>query len=123
MPGEVVSLFRWWNIQPIWNEDKILARKLDKVRVYGKSLPIQLFNIIGLKNEVSSEEFEKIDIFNAAYAKYLERDFVKAGKLFVQANSVKGGDETSLIFAERCKLYLEKGIPENWDGIINLTSK
>ena len=105
------------------NEDKILARKLDKVRVYGKTLPIQLYNIIGLKNEVSSEEFEKIDIFNAAYAKYLERDFVNAGKLFVQANSVKGGDETSLIFAERCKLYLEKGIPENWDGIINLTSK
>ena len=102
--------------------DLFICYKLQNVDSDEGKTPTAI-NIIGLKNEVSSEEFEKIDIFNAAYAKYLERDFVKAGKLFVQANSVKGGDETSLIFAERCKLYLEKGIPENWDGIINLTSK
>ena len=55
--------------------------------------------------------------------RYLNRDFVNAGKLFMQANTINDGDPTSLVFAERCKNFIENGIPENWDGVINMTSK
>ena len=41
----------------------------------------------------------------------------------MQANTINDGDPTSLAFAERCKNFIENGIPENWDGVINMTSK
>lgn len=105
------------------NEGKIVARRLDQVRVVGRSTPVQLYNIIGFKNELSLAEREEIDIFHAGLDKYLERDFVNAGKLFMQATSTGVEDETAILFAQRCKDFIEKGVPEGWDGVINMTSK
>lgn len=105
------------------NKDKIIARKLDRVRVVGRSTPVQLYNIIGFSNETSSELREQIDIFNTALSKYLQRDFANAGKLFMQANTIGKGDPTALVFAERCKNFIQNGVPEDWDGVINMTSK
>ncbi|MCR4632167.1 MAG: CHASE2 domain-containing protein [Treponema sp.] len=105
------------------NANKLVARRLDQVRVVGRSTPVQLYNIIGFTSKLSSSEKEKIDIFHAGLDKYLARDFIGAGKLFMQANAIEGGDPTSLVFADRCKKFIEDGIPENWDGVINMTSK
>ena len=69
------------------------------------------------------EEIESIEIFNAAYEKYILKDFVNAGKMFMQASSIVGTDDTALVLANRCKDYIENGIPENWDGILNMTEK
>lgn len=101
----------------------IAVRKLDQVRVVGRSTPVQLYNIVDFNDRISNEKREQIDIFHAALEKYLDRDFKNAGKLFIQADSIEGGDPTSLIFAERCKNFIENGVPEDWDGVINMTSK
>ncbi len=105
------------------NEGKILARRLDQVRVVGRSTPVQLYNIIGFTNELSAQQKEEIEIFHAGLDKYLERDFVNAGKLFMQASQTGIQDDTALLFAQRCKDFIEKGVPEDWDGVINMTSK
>ena len=101
----------------------IIAKRLDKVRVVGRSTPVQLYNIIGFSDELTNEQKEEIAIFHTALDKYLQRDFANAGKLFMQANSIGSGDPTALIFAERCKNFIENGIEEGWDGVINMTSK
>ena len=113
-----------------WNEansgshkDEIVVRRLDKVRVVGINKPVQLYNIIGFRDEVSREQLASIDIFHAALDKYLAKDFVNAGKLFIQAANEYNNDETALIFAERCKTYIQKGVSEKWDGVLNMTSK
>ncbi len=105
------------------HKDQLLARRLDQVRVVGRSTPVQLYNVLGFTNETSNDTREQIEIFNAALDKYLQRDFANAGKLFMQANKIGDGDPTSLIFAERCKNFIENGVPEDWDGVINMTSK
>lgn len=105
------------------NEGKIIARRLDQVRVVGRSTPVQLYNIIGFKNELSLAEREEIDIFHAGLDKYLQEDFVNAGKLFMQATATGVQDDTAMVFAQRCKDFIEKGVPEGWDGVINMTSK
>ncbi len=104
------------------NKDKIIFRRLDRVRVINIKTPVQLYNLIGFTGQVSAEQKKEIDMFHAALDMYLERNFIEAGKLFLQADKVFH-DETALIFAERCKKYLEEGIPENWDGVLNMTTK
>ena len=113
-----------------WNEansgenfDKILARKLDRVRVVGRAEPVQLWNILGFREELPENVLEAAEIFKSAMELYLKKDFVKAGKLFIKANKLVPEDETPLVYAQRCKEYLENGLSENWDGIVNMTSK
>jgi len=104
------------------NKDKILFRRLDQVRVINIKKPVQLYNIIGFTDEISLEQRKEIDMFHSALDMYLERNFVEAGKLFVKANTVYK-DDTALVYAERCKKYIEEGVPENWDGVFTMTSK
>mgnify|MGYP002853014314 FL=1 len=103
--------------------EKIVARKFDKVRVVGRDEPVQLWNILGFRNELSEQQLEAVEIYNEALKKYLSRDFAAAGKLFVKANKLTPEDESPLVYAQRCKDYMEKGLPKNWDGIMNMTSK
>ena len=105
------------------NFDKILARKLDRVRVVGRAEPVQLWNILGFKEELPENVLEAAEIFKNAMELYLKRDFIKAGKLFIKANKFLPEDETPLVYAQRCKEYLENGLSVNWDGIVNMTSK
>lgn len=105
------------------NEGKIIVRMLDQVRVVGRKTPVQLYNVVGFKDELKPEIIESIEIFNAAYDKYLQRDFINAGKMFMQASALYENDGTSLVLANRCKEYIENGLPENWDGILNMTEK
>ena len=101
----------------------IAAKRLDQVRVVGRSTPVQLYSIVGFTNELTQEQKEEIDIFHAALDKYLIRDFANAGKLFMQSNSMCGGDPIALVFADRCKNFIENGVSDDWDGVINMTSK
>ena len=105
------------------HKGEITAKRLDKVRVVGRSTPVQLYSIVGFTDELSNEEKENITIFHTALDKYLQRDFANAGKLFMQANSIGKGDPIALVFAERCKNFLENGVEKDWDGVINMTSK
>ena len=41
----------------------------------------------------------------------------------MNANKLNPADEASLVFAERCKDYLKHGIPDDWDGVMNMTTK
>ena len=93
------------------------------VRVIGINKPVQLYNILGIKNEMTAEQLAEIDEFHAALDKYLKKDFKNAGKMFIDANHMNPEDEAALIFAERCKNYIEQGIAADWDGVMNMTTK
>lgn len=112
-----------WNLANTrGNKDKIVVRPLDRVRVIGRSTPVQLYNVIGFRDEMSSQELQMIQLFKDGLNCYFEKDFQQALKIFTEC--VKNyNDKTSLVFAERCKIYIKKGIPDNWDGIMNMTSK
>lgn len=105
------------------HKDELIARKLDRVRVVGKTVPVQLYNIMGFRSEMSNSQLEEIDLFHEALDLYLKKDFNLAGKKFLQANEMISEDQAALVFADRCKTYLQKGIQDDWDGIMNLTSK
>ena len=85
--------------------------------------PVQLYNIIGFKSELSKPQLEEIDIFHAALDEYFAKNFLKAEKLFMQAYQLLPDDKTALIFAERCRNYMKKNITSEWDGVKTLTSK
>jgi hypothetical protein len=119
----LVSEKTWTEANYGENKDIIVAKKLDKVRVVGIDNPVQLYNIIGFKSEMSNKQLEEIEIFHSALDEYFAKNFTKAAKLFMEAYQLLPDDKTALIFAERCSNYAKKNIPAEWDGVRTLTSK
>lgn len=128
----VNKIYKSWILvsETTWNEadsgehkGELVSRRLDRVRVVGINKPVQLYNILGFKSEMPQNELASLDEFHEALDKYLARDFKKAGKMFMNANKLNPADGASLVFAERCKDYLKQGIPDDWDGVMNMTTK
>ena len=128
----VNKIYKSWILvsETTWNEadsgehkGELVSRRLDRVRVVGINKPVQLYNILGFKNEMPPDELASLGEFHEALDRYLARDFKKAGKMFMNANKLNPADEAALVFAERCKDYLKHGIPDDWDGVMNMTTK
>jgi adenylate cyclase len=128
----VNKMYKSWILvsEETWNEansgqhtGELVSRRFDKIRVAGINKPVQIYNILGFKSEMTSDQLAEIDIFQEAFKRYLLGDFKSAGSIFADANRMNPGDNAALVFAERCKNYTEHGIPEIWDGVINVTAK
>lgn len=128
----VNKLYKSWILcsEYTWNEanvgdniGKIVARRFDMVKVVGIDRPIQLYNILGFRKDMTQEELDAVDIFEEAMDLYLAKDFETAGKFFRKANQLVPGDESSLVYAERCDEYAAKGVAPNWNGILTMKTK
>jgi hypothetical protein len=101
----------------------LLARRLDKVRVVGINTPVQLYNILGVKAELNENLIESVKLFHNGLDLYLQKSFEDARKIFDAATRKYPEDQTAAVFSARCMSFLEKGVPDDWDGVVNMTSK
>ncbi|MCR4940905.1 MAG: adenylate/guanylate cyclase domain-containing protein [Treponemataceae bacterium] len=101
----------------------LLARRLDKVRVVGINTPVQLYNILGIKSELDEALLESVKLFHQGLDLYLQKEFSNAKKIFDMATRKYPDDQTAAVFSARCMSFMEKGVPADWDGVVNMTSK
>lgn len=105
------------------NEGKLLARRLDRVRVVGIETPVRLYNLVGLKSELDDAYVECVNVFHSALELYEKKDFAKAKELFQKALALVPDDGPSSVFAARCDEFIKKGVGQNWDGVLTMTTK
>jgi adenylate cyclase len=103
---------------------KVFVRKLDVVRVKGKSEPVTLYEVI-CKN---GEESKAIQISTEYYEKgldaYLQKNWSEATNWFLKSlDERKTPDKSSDILISRCEEYSRTPPPENWDGVYTRTNK
>ncbi len=105
------------------NEGKLLGRRLDQVRVVGRTTPVQLYNIVGILEELPQEQIECVEMFHKGLDLYLNKKFEEAKVIFAKALAIYPHDGPSSAFLVRCDEFISKGVPANWSGILNMTSK
>ncbi len=116
------------------HEGKIVARKLDCVRVINVKKPVGIYSIIGLRDELSEKRIKATDLFNEGMNWYLKGidtpnepknpdDLKKAYQLYKQADELYPMDESSKVFMERCIDFIKNGVPKVWDGVYTMKSK
>lgn len=100
-----------------------VGRRLDRVRVIGINKPVQLYNIIGLESETPDNVLEGVSLFHDALDTYLARDFDTAMNKFNKVLKVMPDDQPSLVYIEKARKLKVAGVPDEWDGVVNMTSK
>jgi adenylate cyclase len=109
----------------VFNELKgeFLLRKLDKVAVKGKKEPILLYQVFGMKDDVTPALAERISGFEEALAAYFGRRFEDAIGLCQTLLAATPDDVAVQHLLERCQMYRETPPSAEWDGTWVMTKK
>ncbi|GAB4410827.1 MAG: adenylate/guanylate cyclase domain-containing protein [Bacteriovoracaceae bacterium] len=113
-------------------EDIFVWRELDTVRVVGKSIPVQTFELLGYKETCPDFVKELGEKFTLGVSLYKEQKWDEAIAIFKQTLELEyqrfpelKGKKTnpSEIYLERCEEYKKLPPPPDWDGAYTLTEK
>lgn len=97
---------------------RMVLRRLDRVRVKGKAIPEEIFEVAAEKVQATAAEVERLARFEKALQLYFSGDFAAALEIFTAA----ADDPPARIFAQRCQ-YLLTHPPDGWDGCWTFTEK
>ncbi|NEO45242.1 MAG: GAF domain-containing protein [Moorea sp. SIO4A3] len=105
--------------------DQIWARELDKVIVKGKTKPVSIYELVGLKSESISEYKERIiEHYNKGRQYYLQRQFALAmGEFATVLEKYDKNDQASVLHLRRCQRFLQEPPNDDWDGGWKLLEK
>jgi adenylate cyclase len=105
--------------------DRVVFRALSRIVVKGRSTAVPIFEIVGLKENVSEKTRGCLRIFEQALALHYERNWTKALELFRQSASLEPNQpgitvgvssNPSLIYIEIVQRYQVSPPPADWDG-------
>jgi adenylate cyclase len=107
------------------HQDDIAFRYLDKIVVKGRSLPAEVYEVVGFKSELSAATQECLSLFQQGIAAYLSQDWDAARALFERSAKLETHQDSnpSLILIDRCKYMKEHPPGADWDGVYIMKSK
>lgn len=105
------------------NHSPFAFRKLDTVRVKGKEQESEIFEVIALAENVTSDTKSMLDDFENGRILYTQRNFAEAKQYFESALSRISGDAPSQIYKNRCAFYIRKPPSLDWNPVVNLEEK
>ena len=107
--------------------DRVVFRYLDKIVVMGRSIPVPIYEIVGLKEDVTEQNAASAsELFAMAMALYLARDWDNAEAKFARSAELEPnqpgktpGVETnpSLTMIARCQYMRAHPPGARWDGV------
>lgn len=106
--------------------DHVVFRALGKIVVKGRSTAVPIYEIVGLKENVTAQTRECIALFEQGLAKYYARDWAGALALFAQSRELEPNvpGKTPGVVSNPSLVYLDRVVPEameeppagDWDG-------
>ncbi|MFA5184974.1 MAG: adenylate/guanylate cyclase domain-containing protein [Patescibacteria group bacterium] len=96
--------------------ERILFRHLDKVAVKGKKEPAVIFEAIAETAAATPEQKKSAELFDAAFAKYLAKDFTGCSAACDEVLKLKADDFAAQQLKERAAHFVAEPPPADWDG-------
>lgn len=105
-------------------KDTLWVRELDYVCVRGKSQPVHLYEVLGLRSHpLSPSQQEHITLYTQGRALYQQRKFDRAIETFSQLLRQSPDDQATRLYLERCQRLQQEPPSNNWDGAWQLQEK
>ncbi len=103
--------------------NSIITRELDLVTAKGTSVPIRIYELIAVEDDISSIQRDKINLFEEGVKIYREKRWDEAKEYFRKVESIDQGDKASQIYIERCESFKIQNLPDDWDGVFKFYTK
>jgi adenylate cyclase len=112
--------------------DRVVFRSLGQIVVLGRSQPVPVFEIVGLREDVSPQTRECMAEFEAGLARYFARDWDGAIAAFDRSEGLEPNrpgqspgvsTNPSLFFGERARHHRLNPPPEDWNGVYAMSEK
>ena len=110
----------------------MVFRSLGRIVVKGRTQAVPIYEIVGLKENVSDRTRECIAVFTQALERYYARDWDAALALFERSRDLEFNipgqtpgvsSNPSLVYLGITAGYKEEPPPENWDGVYHMKEK
>lgn len=95
-------------------------RKLDRVAVVGRTEPLEIYELLGLKMDVPSEVIKIAENYMQALDHYFRRDFEGALSLLTE---ISESDSPSSVLLKRISELQNLPLGNSWNGVFQATSK
>lgn len=102
------------------------TRLLDVIKVKGREKvePVQVFEVYGEAHEpVTGDTLAYYETYRRAFEAYLQRDFVRARRQFVEALACRPHDAAAIGMLQRLESLTLAPLPAAWDGSVTLEIK
>jgi adenylate cyclase len=112
--------------------DRIVFRPLGRIVVKGRSMPVPIHEIVGLKENVTDRTRECLALFEQGLHRYYERDWTGARDLFLRSADLEplqpGRDpgvksNPSLVYQHIVAEMVAQPPPADWDGVYVMHEK
>jgi adenylate cyclase len=112
--------------------EECVFRYLDRIVVKGRTQPVKMFEIVGLKDHLKKSYIDCVSEYEKGIELYLKKEWDEAIKQFHHSSEMEQfkpgflpGVKTnpSLVMIDRCESMKSVELPEDWDGVYVMTSK
>ncbi|MFB2922429.1 GAF domain-containing protein [Aerosakkonema funiforme] len=104
--------------------NRIWVRELDIVRVKGRTQPVSIYELVGLRSDpIPAKKQQTIELYEQGRELYLQRNFDLALQKFDAVLAIDSHDKAALLHQQRCHSWMNTALPDDWDGIETLTEK
>lgn len=104
-------------------KDHVDVRKLDTIRVIGKTEPIVIYELMAMKGTMPQRVYDMLELYNKGLELFADHQWKKAMKQFNEALGVISDDGPSKTYVGRCEEFIKKPPSKKWDGVYSLKSK
>lgn len=112
--------------------DRCVFRYLDRIVVKGKTQPVDVYEIMGLRDQLPDEQYACKEKFEEALKAYQQQEWDRAINLFEESAKHEyftPNDDSfihtnpSLVYLDRCEVMKENTPPDDWNGVYVMKSK
>ena len=112
--------------------DRVVFRPLARIVVKGRTIPVPIHEIVGLKEQVTDSTRECVALFSDGLARYYERDWAGAIGQFRRSAALEPNQpgktpgvtsNPSLVFLDIAGHYAAEPPPKDWNGVYVMKEK
>ena len=104
-------------------EETVAFRELDWVAVKGRKTPVTVYEVLGLKGQLTPVQTSGIEKFSQGLQLFRERAFAEAAQVFTAALDHLPTDGPSTMFRDLCRQFQDSPPPDDWDGVFRPDKK
>lgn len=129
LASRVESLSKFYGVDIIVTENtaiepkRFLFRKLDKVRVKGKKLGVEILEVISLKKNAKPEVVQEVERYHTALSLYFKQQWDQAEAMLKQLHEEHPDTKIYKLYLERIAEFKTNPPPQDWDGVYIHQSK